>query len=274
MESNSVSLALGGANAVGWSMFRSEDELKRCSGRVTLHDVLTSKLLPEDELIPVLAVHVRRVTVASQQQSKRFRICVKSGEAGASVRCETKSFIPSAQVAAGASGQSKESSTVELDSSCLFLQDGAQPTMIRLRLCRAGVHLGRQVVATAAFHASPLGLDMELPLLSRGTREVEVVGHISVAVQFLQVARADLASSLAVAQAKPREHGYLIPGVLNEALDKASEGSCSSDGSCDSDGSQPPISCSAEKASTKRSADDRFERVLQMAAICGVPSLM
>jgi len=193
-------------------------------------------------------------------------------------RCETKRFIPAPHFAANASGKElAESSILELGSTCLFLQSRAKPNKLRLKLCRAGLHLGRRVVAAAEIHASPItGLvddDVELPLISKGARNVEVVGHVSIGIQLMQMSRGELASSLTLAHAKPREHGYLLPGAMYQALDKLCDSS-DSEKRQDDDSSKCGIVLQAHPAGTVLSRSDRWDRISQMAAICSVTSLM
>mmetsp|Transcript_86906 Transcript_86906/g.225785 ORF Transcript_86906/g.225785 Transcript_86906/m.225785 type:complete len:267 (+) Transcript_86906:37-837(+) len=254
--------------------------LGRRAGQLALPELMTSGLVPCDEVVSVLAVHVRRVTLTSQGLGDRFKVRVKYGEAGSSHHCETADFTPAkhSDTDLFAPTLSSSSSEAEVGSTCLFLLSNHSGNVIRLRLCKAGRYLRRQAVAVAEFNAGCLGGgisdEVELPLLDKRSREVEV-GQVYVAIQLVKVRCGALAGILALTHAKQMSDGFLISGAIPVAQgtlmanrDDSYHGN-SSEADCRI-GSSSPLHRSLDC----RSRASRWNDVRQVAAIGMVPSVI
>mmetsp|Transcript_75800 Transcript_75800/g.190661 ORF Transcript_75800/g.190661 Transcript_75800/m.190661 type:complete len:242 (-) Transcript_75800:361-1086(-) len=172
-----------------------------------------AKTVDGDEVLPLLAVHIRRVELSPQYTGKRLRTHVKYGQKRAALRCETDSFapaLPEPQAAGLVRIKSATVASAELSSTCLFLLNEIVEPVVRLTVSKAG--LPRRDVAKASISLMDLakGGKVELPLLSASQ---ENIGRVFIGCDVMEVRQRELVRSLALVCADDQSDAFVVAGA-------------------------------------------------------------
>lgn len=182
----------------------------------------------DEDVLPVVAVHLRHLGTAPEHVGEPLKIRVKYGARGENLWCDTARFSPELpklpRISRLVHRRQASQACMQLDSTCLFLLSEDVEPVIRLSVRKAG--LRRCTVAKASVPLAQLlesGV-AELPLHGPSGSEL---GHISIACEVLEVLPQDLTKSLALTHVNIQKAAYLITGatptVEGDLVDEGSE---------------------------------------------------
>jgi hypothetical protein len=166
--------------------------------------------------VPVAAIHIEQVEMASKFQGKDLSICVKYGGRAHSLKCSLARFTPqiSRQPRFSRLVHSKPTSCVptRLGASCLFLFNTHVDPFIWVSIYEAGLRGCASSVARATFLLKDMSKDgtVDLPLLCKLTGKE--LGRVRLTCQKCHVKAKDLSSILAEVGAGQQRDAYLIAG--------------------------------------------------------------
>eukprot|EP00913_Durusdinium_trenchii_P029813 g27938.t1 len=190
MEPVSILLATGAVAIYAAHRVEKMSEKAR-RGPVTLPELMDAQQVDDAAPVQILAVHVQHGLFQRKLQRESLKVRVKYGAPGASIHCDT--------------------AKASMGTTCLFLGQRNTSNRIRLRLIQTGL-LGR-TLAKAEVHVPDLGQCspwMEFHPELQGTKESEVLGTLSVALETKVMMKGELRQFLRLLGAKQRQQGFLL----------------------------------------------------------------
>lgn len=223
-------LAVGTVGVVSYCRNEHKRKVKALRGPTTLSEMLAS--LDADGVMtwPVLAVHLRRASLAPHLAEEALKVRIKVGDEGASVHCDTEETVATMPVRSAASWfvakiperREPQVAVADFGSTCLFQGQRKGETFIRIRL-RQAKSIGK-TLAKASLRVTCGGLrqfaqmeETELQLYGTGLHAHRVVGHIRVAADMCAVRKEALPQYLQLLQLQRRNGAFRVaPRLFTE----------------------------------------------------------
>ncbi|CAK9040694.1 unnamed protein product [Durusdinium trenchii] len=232
MEPVSILLATGAVAIYAAHRVEKMSEKAR-RGPVTLPELMDAQQVDDAAPVQILAVHVQHGLFQRKLQRESLKVRVKYGAPGASIHCDTAKasmgMAPSPTARFVPRLDHQNDLNASFGTTCLFLGQRNTSNRIRLRLIQTGL-LGR-TLAKAEVHVPDLGQCspwMEFHPELQGTKESEVLGTLSVALETKVMMKGELRQFLRLLGAKQRQQGFLldilpvVEGCVDEPEDDAS----------------------------------------------------